>query len=149
MFIENDLTEILKKLDKLKEDTQPIWGTMSAQRMVEHLMDTMCIAVGENPQTLIIPKEKLPGMLRFLDSDKEMMKNVEVPFAHKDTPLRNEELALAIDEFIEGYLSFLEYYEQNPNQTQTHAFYGPLNFDQWCKLNRKHLTHHFKQFGLM
>lgn len=149
MFIENDLGIFLQKLDTLQEETKPNWGSMHPQRMVEHLTDTLKIAVGENKQALVIPEDKLPGMLRFLDSEKEMMKNIEVPFAKKDTPLRNEELALAIDEFTDAYLNYLEYYEINPNQTQVHAYYGSLNFDQWNRLNRKHITHHFKQFGLI
>ncbi len=149
MFIENDLSVFLNKLDQLKSDTIPNWGSMLPQRMVEHLTDTLRIAIGENKQTLIVPEEKLPGMLRFLESDKEMMKNVEVPFAKKETPLRNEEMELAIDEFADAYLDYLEYYELNPSKTQLHAYYGSLTFEQWNRLNSKHITHHFKQFGLL
>ncbi|MGB0934150.1 MAG: DUF1569 domain-containing protein [Lishizhenia sp.] len=148
MFIENDLGVILSKLDTLTANKQPNWGTMTAQRMVEHLTDTLRIAVGENIQSLALPEEKLPGMLRFLESDKEMMKNVEVAFAKKDTPLRNEALDLAIDEYTDAYLNFIEFYEKFPEKTNLHPYYGPLNYQQWNRLNSKHITHHFKQFDI-
>ena len=56
---------------------------------------------------------------------------------------------MAVDEFIETFLYFEEIYEMNPELTEIHPFYGPLNYEQWQKLNAKHLTHHFKQFELI
>lgn len=147
-FIEPNLETILPILEKLTQDKKPLWGKMSAQRMVEHLTDTLQIATGENPQKLVIEEEKIPRMLAFLDSDKEMAQNISVPFSDENEVLRHEEIELAVDEFIETFLYFEELYELNPELTEIHPFYGPLNFDQWQKLNAKHLTHHFKQFEL-
>jgi hypothetical protein len=117
--------------------------------MVEHLVDVIRIAIGENPQVLLIEEEKLPSMLRFLESDKPMAKEIQVPFATADMPLRHEEIELAIDEYIDVYLTFEELYENNPELTNVHPYYGPLNFDQWKRLHAKHLTHHLNQFGLI
>ena len=143
-FITDDLELILAHLSKLTPNKQANWGNMSAQRMVEHLTDTLKIATGENPQALIIEEEKIPRMLDFLISDKPMAQNIEVPFAKKD-----EELELAIDEFVETLIEFEEIYENDPKLTHIHPYYGPLNFQQWKRLNAKHLTHHFMQFGLI
>jgi hypothetical protein len=137
MFIATDLETQLTYLSQLTATTKPLWGTMTAQRMVEHLTDTLRIATGKNPQKLAIPEEKLPSMLRFLDGDKEMAPNIAVDFATPDMKERNEELELAIDEFVEV------------NHTAIHPFYGPLNGEQWLRLSQKHHTHHFKQFGLI
>lgn len=136
-------------LNKLTPDAKPAWGKMSAQRMVEHLTDTIRIATGENPQELLIPEEKIERMVAFLYNDKPMAQNMEVPFAKEGTPLRNEELELAIDEFVDVYLEFQELFAQNPELKTTHAFYGPLAYEQWDLLNKKHLTHHFTQFGIL
>ncbi len=149
MFIETDLESVLTHLNKLTPETKPEWGQMSAQRMVEHLTDTLRIATGEQPQELLIPEEKLERMVAFLYTDKPMAKNMEVPFAKPDTPLRHEELELAIDEFVEVYLEFQELFAENPELKTVHAFYGPLNYEQWDLLNKKHLTHHFTQFGIL
>jgi|TARA_R110000737_G_scaffold344050_1_gene370781 oxepin-CoA hydrolase/3-oxo-5,6-dehydrosuberyl-CoA semialdehyde dehydrogenase len=144
-----NLENILKTLDKLSEDKKPAWGEMSAQRMVEHLSDTICIANGKNPQPLAIHEDKIEKMQGFLETDKPMARNIEVPFAGKNVKLRNEELSTAIDEFAEEWLLFEDVFESNPNHTARHSFYGDLNYRQWKLLNDKHLNHHFEQFGLI
>lgn len=148
MFVKSSLEDLLPLLNKLQEDVQPSWGTLTPQGMVEHLTDTLKIASGEIKQKLLIPEEKVESMQRFLETDKEMVKNIEVPFAPKDRTLRNENISDAIDEFVEQWIAFEEHFEDQ-NTTELHAFYGELNFDQWKKLNSKHLTHHFKQFHLI
>ncbi|MCE3297094.1 MAG: hypothetical protein K0R65_2808 [Crocinitomicaceae bacterium] len=148
-FIEPNLENILPYLEKLTPETKALWGSMSAQRMVEHLTDTLRIATGENPQKMEIPEDRIERMLGFLDSDKPMAQNIEVPFATTDMELRHEELELAVDEFVDAWLHFEELYEENPDHKEAHPYYGPLNYDQWQRLNSKHLTHHFTQFGLI
>ncbi len=148
-FIEANLENILPYFEKLSPESKPLWGSMSAQRMVEHLTDTLKIATGENPQKLEIPADRIERMQAFLESDKPMAQNIEVPFAKKDTGLRHEELELAVDEFVDTWLHFEELYEQNPELKELHPFYGQLSYEQWQRLNSKHLTHHFTQFGLL
>ena len=63
--------------------------------------------------------------------------------------LKHEELELAIDDFIDNWLSFEEYYEEYPTNTNLHPYYGKLNEENWRKLHSKHFTHHFQQFGLI
>ena len=58
-FIEIDISEIIPKLDKLTSETKPLWGDMSAQRMVEHLTDTLKIASGKIKFPLEIPEDKI------------------------------------------------------------------------------------------
>jgi len=149
MFVAIDLESMLAYFNKLTPDQKPEWGTMNAQRMVEHLTDTLRIATGKNPQTLVVPEEKLEGMLRFLDSDKPMARNIAVDFATPEMKLRNEELELAVDEFVEEWLDFEDLYQSQPGHTEVHPYYGPLNYDQWLRLHQKHLTHHFTQFNLV
>lgn len=148
-FIELDITEVIKKLDKLSETSKPVWGEMSAQRMVEHLTDTIMIASGKKKFPLEIPEDKIEKMQGFLESDKPMARNIDVPFAKKNEALRNEEIELAIDEFLLEWLDFEEHYSENENRTELHPYYGNLNYNQWCRLHTKHLTHHFEQFGIL
>lgn len=149
MFITTDLAAQLSCLSKLTATTKPLWGSMSAQRMVEHLTDTLRIATGKNPQELAVLEDKLPGMVRFLISDKEMAPNIAVTFATPEMKERNEELELAIDEFVDEWLAFEELFAENPDHKAVHPFYGPLDGEQWLRLSQKHHTHHFKQFGLV
>lgn len=151
MFIAADLETILAHLNRLEPDTKPQWGQMSAQRMVEHLTDALRIATGKNPQTLAIPEDRIERMVAFLDTDKPMAQNMQVPFAtpEMNDQLRNEELELAIDEFVEEWLEFEELFESEEGRTSLHPFYGELNYEQWKRLSEKHHTHHFTQFGLI
>jgi len=150
MFIEPNLETILPLLEKLDPNKKASWGTLTAQGMIEHITDMLTIANGKAPLTmLLIPEEKVESMQRFLQSDKEMMRNIEVPFAPKERVLRHEELDLAIDELVDEWMVFEEHFETNPNKTENHPFYGQLNFEQWLALHKKHLTHHFKQFELI
>ena len=148
-FIEIDISEIIPKLDKLTSETKPLWGEMSSQRMVEHLTDTIKIASGKIKFPLEIPEDKIEKMQAFLDSDKPMARGIVVPFAKKDEALRNEEIELAIDEFLLEWLDFDEHYAENESRTEAHPYYGQLNYEQWCRLHSKHLTHHFEQFGIV
>ena len=144
-----NLENTIETLMKLKPNTKPQWGSMSAQRMVEHLTDTIRVATGKNPQPLLIPEDKIEKMQGFLETDKSMARNVEVPFAPKNVALRNEDTELAIDEFVEEWILFEDLYNTNPALRTNHSFYGELNFQQWQKLNDKHLNRHFEQFGLI
>lgn len=148
-FIELDITEVIQKLDKLSPNTKPAWGDMSAQRMVEHLSDTIMIASGKKKFPLEIPEDKIEKMVGFLESDKPMARNIEVPFAKKNEKLRHEEIELAIDEFLLEWLDFEEHFSENEYRTELHPYYGNLNYAQWCRLHAKHLTHHFEQFGIL
>ena len=150
-MIGTSLEEILDYMNRLTPEHKPLWGKMSAQRMIEHLTDSTRIATGENPQQLMIPEDKIERMLLFLDSDKPMAREISVPFATEEMndQLRHEEIDLAIDEFVDVWLHFEEVYENNPEHTEIHPFYGPLNYKQWLRLSQKHFTHHFTQFGLI
>jgi hypothetical protein len=148
-FIEPNLEIILRHLEKLNVDSTPIWGGMTAQRMVEHLSDSLQMAIGKNTYPLEISEDKVPRMKEFLLSDKPMAKNIEVPFAKKDEVLRNENLELSIDELAENWIEFEDYYSENQGNENLHPYYGMLNYEQWLRLHSKHFTHHFEQFNLL
>ena len=148
-FIEPNLEEILNITSKLTSETKPLWGSMNAQRMIEHLSDSLRMASGKDLFDLITPEDKLDRMLAFLDSDKPMAKNIEVNFAGKDFTLRNEELELAIDELVDEWLYFEGVFEEQFALRTIHPYYGSLSYNEWIKVHKKHFTHHFQQFGLI
>ena len=148
-YISTNLETLLPLFEKLKEDQMPLWGTMKVQRMIEHLSDTLRMASGEEVFPLEIPEDKLERMVAFLDTDKPMARNLKVSFAPENAPLRHDEIELAIDEYVERWIDLEALYSVNPQLTNSHPYYGPLNFEQWKKLHSKHLTHHFEQFGLI
>ena len=148
-FVQADLCAFLEILENLDEKKSASWGKMTSQRIIEHLSDCIYMSCGIGNHELLIPEEKIKGMQAFLYSEKEMLQNILVPFAKENTPLRNTDIELAIDEFTMAWVDFEEMYSEDPQKTALHPYYGNLNYEQWLLLHSKHFTHHFTQFGLM
>jgi hypothetical protein len=148
-FVSADLGSFLCILSKLDLSSVPAWGSMSAQRMVEHLTDGINMSMGKGDFNLEIPEDRVSKMVLFLESDKPMAQNIQVTFAKPDTLLRNSDLDEAIDEFTLAWVDFEELYENNPDFTALHPYYGNLTYELWKRLHSKHFTHHFNQFGLI
>jgi hydroxymethylglutaryl-CoA reductase len=148
-FVKADLGFFLEVIANLKENQKPIWGKMSAQRMIEHLTDSIRMSCGLENNVLQVPEEKIERMQAFLASEKPMAKNIEVSFAKENTPLRNLDMELAIDEFTMAWVDFEEIYSEDQKKVAVHPHYGHLNYEKWIALHIKHFTHHFSQFGLI
>jgi len=50
---------------------------------------------------------------------------------------------------LNAYDAFVLYYKENPDATAANTVFGELNDEMWELLNRKHVNHHFEQFGLI
>ncbi|MCX6192531.1 MAG: DUF1569 domain-containing protein [Flavobacteriia bacterium] len=144
-----EFTEMLAVLNSLTPSQKPLWGKMNAQEMVEHLSDMLMMSRGTGNFTIDVDAETIARRQQFLLSDKEMAKNIAVPFTKELIELRNNELELAVDEFTDEWMNFTEYYENNPSASVIHPYYGDLDFNLWLKMHDKHFMHHFKQFGLI
>ena len=141
----------LMPLKKLRENSKPLWGTMSAQHMVEHV----CLAVQLSNGNLVIneymtSEEKLPLLKRVLMSSRPLPKNfTNTVIGEGLKPLRNVNLDSAISE-LKNELSQIDiYFEENINAQPVNPTFGPLNKEEWIQFHKKHLTHHFTQFGLV
>jgi hydroxymethylglutaryl-CoA reductase len=144
-----ELETMLGILNHLSSSKTPLWGKMNAQEMVEHLSDMLMMSRGTGDFTIDVDAETIARRQQFLLSDKEMAKNIAVPFTKEIIELRHDELELALDEFTEEWMNFTEYYENNPSASVIHPYYGDLDFNLWLKMHDKHFMHHFKQFGLI
>ena len=148
-FIEPKLDVILEKLNGLSSDKKPLWGNMSAQRMVEHLSESLEVSSGDKEIHLQIPEDKIEGALKHLNSDQPMPRNFKADYAPENVPLRHSEIELAVDELVQKWLDYEAKFENNPELKTLHPIYGNLDFEQWQRMHAKHFTHHFEQFGLI
>jgi hypothetical protein len=64
------IDELITNIEKLDDKTIPQWGTMTAQKMVEHLINTFRISSGKLEIECFTEERKLPILKRFLFSDK-------------------------------------------------------------------------------
>ena len=147
-FIDWDLPEILIRLNALTADKKPHWGSFSAQQMIEHLANGLLLSIGKVNLPMEVSDEKALQSKPFLYTDKPFGKDIKVGFVNPSNPLTFNELELAVDAFIEGFMAFDEYYESNPEATHSHPYFGALTHEEWILLHRKHISHHLEQFGL-
>lgn len=139
-------------LNKLNTDTKPLWGSLSAQGMVEHLEYTYRIASGEIQDFEIATPEKiLDKVHETLYTYQEMPREYDFPLAQKAkiNTLKHADLKTAKQKFLEAREAYVEFFKENPETTTKNVVFGELNKFEWYLLERKHLNHHFKQFGLI
>ena len=147
-YIQTDLETILHHFDQLTAETKPLWGTMNAQAMVEHLTDSIKMAYGKISFPIQVPEEKIEKMQAFLMSDKPFPQEFKASFVPEVIELRHEEIELAVDEFVLEWIDYEEFYAANPKATNPHPYYGNLDYVMWEQTHAKHITHHLTQFGI-
>lgn len=148
-LIDSNLENVLSYLDRLDASKKPLWGTMTAQQMVEHLTHTLEVAMGNATYDLLIKEEQYEAMRKFILSDKPLPRDFQAVFAPANPPLKFEEIELAVDDYCEKWLDLELFFGENPEIETIHPHFGPLNFELWTRLHEKHLTHHLTQFGLI
>ena len=148
-FIEPKLDIIVLKLERLKETDKPLWGSMSAQRMVEHLSDSLKLAYGDHTIPLQIPENKVKWAQDFLRTDQSLPKNFEAVFAKPETSVRNNNIQSAISDFKSDWRNFESHFAKQPTTKTLHPYFGELDFELWKLMQAKHITHHLEQFGIV
>lgn len=143
-----NIDEITTKLGLLTKETQPLFGKMNGQQVIEHLSLIMQISNGNLTADYFVSDEKSSRRKPFLDTESEL----EIGF--KASILSNEPnkekfdtIEAAIKDLVAQIREFESHYKKNT--TENHPFFGELDYDYWCKFHRKHFTHHFKQFNLL
>ncbi len=148
-FLQND---IIHRLKNLETNTKGKWGVMNAQQMVEHVAAFFKISTEKIKFPLVTPTEHLEKFKAFLLSDKEFKENTKAPkeiIGDEPLPLQHSSMKGAIDELENEIKTFFEYFKHHPLKKTLHPVFGELNFSEWVQLHHKHVTHHFKQFGLL
>ncbi len=146
-FPDFDLNEYLSKL---KIDTQPLWGSMTSQHMLEHMLLPLEIAQGKLVVEVVTPPEKVEKTkLLFLMSEAPLKRGFPAPFLKEglqDLKYSSlEEAGLALQNEISNFIKF---WNENPEAGFNHPVFGLLNKAEWTKFQSKHFTHHFTQFGI-
>lgn len=146
-FIDPSLDKIIEQLQRITVEHQPLWGQMSAQRMIEHLSDTIILSKGNHSMTLAIPEDKVERAQQFLFSDYPMPKDFKVTFATPEIPIRNASIEESVDEFKNAWQSFADFFSSYKGTT-LHPYFGELDHALWLRMHSKHITHHLEQFGI-
>lgn len=145
----------LAQLNLLTKSSQPVWGTMTPQHMVEHLTMAVQSSTGKIIfDRFITPEDRIAIAKRFLNSSRPLPKLfvnqvISEVIGEGLIPLINNDLSSAIRELKKEVDYFYEYFTKNPEAKPINATFGPLNYKEWIAFHNKHFTHHFTQFGLI
>ncbi|MEM9819831.1 MAG: phenylacetic acid degradation bifunctional protein PaaZ [Bacteroidota bacterium] len=150
-FHEVDRAFFENHLAQLKEDTKPAWGIMTAQHMVEHIEFFIQMAMGKVSTDVITPEKYLERTQESLFNYKPMPKSFDHPLLKRGEleALRFDSLKAAKTALLESFDAYEAYYKANPEVSHPNTIFGPLDKELWDLLNRKHVNHHFEQFGLI
>jgi hypothetical protein len=147
-----DRAKLFEILGKLKADDEPVFGAMTAQHMVEHLIFTVCYSNGKEPQQHHYTTDKEQKIKTFvINTDKEMPIGFKSPVLPAEglPALNHSSLTDAIDHLKTELNNFDMYFLKNPSDRPINPTMGELNYKEWVRFHSRHFTHHFKQFGLV
>lgn len=137
--------ETLRRFRSIPADRMPLWGTMTAPKMVVHCTDALRMATGALP-IRVLPIGRVLGatgvgtlMARYL------------PFP-KGSPTHPKLLARAPAAFgdeLSHLAEALEHFAAKPDVDRwpPHPLFGGLSASAWGVLAWRHLDHHLRQFG--
>jgi hypothetical protein len=145
-------SQLSSLLSKLFETTEPLWGNMKAQNMIEHLSNVLQYTNGKKQiAQRTTAEEGLKAKQAFIYSDAAMSKGLKSPLLPVEGPIRFEFSSLeeAKRHLIQELDEFESYHASHPDAEFVQPRLGKLNYKEWIIFHDKHFTHHFKQFGLI
>ena len=144
------INKFIETLSLLNSDQKPVWGKMTPQHMVEHLIHAVKIGNGKLKLECFNPPEKLPVLKRFLMSDRPMPKGFVNPaIGSENLPPHHSSLQQAMAKLKEEIEDYHRFFEENPSAKPVNVTFGELNKCEWDQFHKKHFTHHLEQFGLL
>ena len=147
----NNLTDnYLTFLNKLDPQQKPLWGKMTPQHMVEHLILAVQMSNGKLKLECFNPPEKISTLKKFLMGNRPMPKLFVNPVIGEDLrPLEYPSLEEAREKLKKEMDDFILFFENNPDANLVNVTFGELNKEEWDVFHKKHFTHHLSQFGLL
>jgi len=144
-----NIDELFILLTKVESEPKALWGKMSFQHMIEHLIQSVRISNGKLTVPCNTPEEKLPTLKRILMSERPLPKNFInpiigenlLPFEYASTDEAISVLKTEIDDYK-------DIFRDKPESVFVNPTFGSLNKEEWDVFHRKHFQHHLSQFGL-
>lgn len=152
VFCEMTTEKISEALSKLDDNLKPKWGNLKPQQMIEHLEYTYRIAAGQIQDFEIATPEKyIEKVQATLYNYEQMPREYDFPLSEKSEmkTFKHPDLDTSKKMMLEAREEYLQFFKENPDALTKNAVFGALNKFECYLLERKHLNHHFSQFGLI
>ncbi len=144
---ESDRSSLINRLSKLNGNEAPLWGKMTADQMMSHL-----VQAGELPFEASVPDRSTfmsrtimkPLVLYVLPMPKEVKVSAEMDQQQAGRPPRgfDSDRALLLESIQKLGTLPVEH------ECLGHPFFGPMTPKEWAVIAHKHIDHHLKQFGV-
>jgi oxepin-CoA hydrolase/3-oxo-5,6-dehydrosuberyl-CoA semialdehyde dehydrogenase len=154
MIVSTDKREFLtmqvpELLTKLTASSQPKFGIMTPQHMVEHLTWVTKSSLARNGQPEAEPTDSQKYFRKFI-SKGAIFKHRESDKAKEDLPkLKYESLQEAIEKIPDAVDRLYQTFEQKPDYKSYNPMMGEFDFDDHELFHYEHYKYHFYQFGLI
>jgi hypothetical protein len=134
----------------LAENTPPLWGKMTPQHMIEHLVWAFECSTGILEVPCRNPANLLERAKRFLYDNRQTPHEFRNPLLGENPPpFRFPSFADARIALNKEVAHFIDHFRAQPNAIHVHPVFGPLGAEEWQRSQFKHCYHHLLQFGLI
>lgn len=151
-FVDSTDTEkVLQLLKSIPADAVPVYGLMSPQHAVEHLILLYKISNGKMFFDLQYAPEKAAKFKHYvINTDNEFTPGFKAPIlpVDKTLPYQYKNIDEAFFYLKMEMDAFAQYFTENPTAKTVNPTLGALQYDEWVLFHDKHITHHLKQFGV-
>jgi hypothetical protein len=146
IYSPDDNQKFIERINKLTEDSKPIWGKMSVNEMLAHCHCPMDVALGNLNLKANFVMRILGKLLKnkILNS-KEFQKNS--PTA-KEFIIKGDLDFITVKKGLIERINTFSLEKENAIKNKVHPFFGKMSNEEWSKLQTMHLDHHLKQFGV-
>ena len=135
---------------RLTDNALPLWGKMTAQHMIEHLLWAFECSTGTIDLPCCTPENLLERAKRFLRDNRQTPHSFRNPLLGENPPpLRFTSFADAKAALRNEVTRFVDDFRQQPNAIHVHPVFGPLGAEEWQRSHFKHCYHHLLQFRLI
>ena len=136
-------------LEKINPNQVPLWGKMSYQHMLEHMMLAFKVSSQHEPVACIHEPERVAKMQAFLLTDIPFKENTKSPLLGATLePLIYTSIEVALQQLKEAMSTYFNQYAIQEDVLVFHPIFGTLDKQLNDALLYKHAVHHLKQFGV-
>jgi len=148
VFKERDRVELLRRIEELDPERQPIWGTMTVHQAICHLNDAFLAALGPRP---VEPMGSWfhRTVMRFAAFTLPIPWPKGVPthpqWDQTDGGTRPEDIRTDHERLVTLLGQFAD---TNGRGLDPHPIFRDLTRGEWGRWAWRHVDHHLRQFGV-
>lgn len=136
----------LERFKGIPADRVPLWGTMTAPKMVVHCTDALRMATGELP-IRVLPIGKVLGATGI---GTVLARYMPIPKGSRTHPKLLARAPVAFGDEVAQFAMALEAFADKSKVSRwpPHPLFGLISPATWGVQAWRHLDHHLRQFGV-